>query len=171
MQIDATDRKLLSIILRAATTSKAELARRVGLAASAVSERMRRLEETGIVEGYEARLNARALAMPLLAFVFVRELKPNRGIDTAEALSQVTGVEEVHKIAGEDCFLVKLRARGTEELGATLDTEIDAIPTVIGVRTSIVLKSILEGPPLSGASIFAEPTGESDAIEVDPTPT
>ena len=170
MRKDGTDRKILSILLHAAATSKAEIARRVGLAASAVSERIRRFEETGIVKGYEARLNARALGMPLLAFVFVRELKPGNGIDTAEALSHVTGVEEVHKITGEDCFLVKLRAQGTEELGAILDTEIDIIPTVTGVRTSIVLKSILEGPPLSGASTFAERTDLHDAIEDDPTP-
>ncbi len=171
MRIDEIDRKILSILLRAAATSKAEIARRVGLAASAVSERMRRFEETGIVEGYEARLNGRALGMPLLAFVFVRDLKPNSGIDTSKALSRVTGVEEVHKIAGEDCFIVKIRAQGTEELAAILDTEIDVIPTVTGVRTSIVLKSIYERPPLSGATIFAEPTGKSDAIEVDPTPS
>ncbi len=171
MRIDEIDREILSILLRAATTSKADIARRVGLAASAVSERMRRFEETGIIKGYEARLNGRALGMPLLAFVFVRELKPGGGVDTAAVLSRVTGVEEVHKIAGEDCFLVKIRAQGTEELGAILDTEIDVIPTVTGVRTSIVLKSILEGPSLSGVSKFAEPTASSDTIEVDPTPT
>jgi Lrp/AsnC family leucine-responsive transcriptional regulator len=167
MRIDDIDRQILSILLRAAATSKAEIARRVGLAASAVSERMRRFEEDGIVEGYEARLNGRALGMPLLAFVFVRELKPNSGIDTAKALARVTGVEEVHKIAGEDCFLVKIRAQGTEELGAVLDTEIDVIPTVTGVRTSIVLKSILEGPPLSGASVLAEPAGRDGAVDAD----
>lgn len=171
MRIGETDRKILSILLRAAATSKAEIARRVGLAASAVSERMRRFEEAGIVEGYEARLNGRALGMPLLSFVFVRELKPNCGIDTAEALSRVTGVEEVHKIAGEDCFLVKIRAQGTEDLAAILDTEINVIPTVTGVRTTIVLKSTLEGPPLSGSSTFAKPPGKSSVIEADPTPT
>lgn len=171
MRIDEKDGKILSILLCAAATSKAEIARRVGLAASAVAERVRRLEDTGVVKGYEARLDGRALGMPLLAFVFVRELKPNAGIDTGEALSQVTGVEEVHKIAGEDCFLVKIRAQGTEELGAILDTEIDVIPTVTGVRTSIVLKSILEGPPLSGASAFSEYADGHSAIEVYPAPT
>jgi Lrp/AsnC family leucine-responsive transcriptional regulator len=171
MRIDGTDRKILSILLRAAATSKAEIARRVGLAASAVSERIRRFEDTGIIKGYEARLNGRALGMPLLAFIFVRELKPSSGFDTAEALSHVTGVEEVHKIAGEDCFLVKIRVPGTEELGAILDSEVDVIPTVTGVRTTIVLKSILEGPPLSGASAFAERAERRDEIEVDPTPT
>lgn len=155
MRIDDTDRQILSILLRAAATSKAEIARRVGLAASAVSERIRRFEETGIVKGFEARLNGRALGMPLLAFVFIRELKPTDGFDTGAALVRVSGVEEVHKIAGEDCFLVKIRVAGTEELGAILDEEINVIPTVSGVRTTIVLKSVLEGPPLSGSDLFA----------------
>ena len=170
MRIDEKDRKILSILLQAAATSKAEIARRVGLAASAVAERIRRFEETGIVKGYEARLDGRALGMPLLAFVFVRELKPSTGIDTAEALAHVTGVEEVHKIAGEDCFLVKIRVEGTEALGAILDTEIDVIPTVTGVRTTIVLKSVLERPPLSGAPAFAGRTDRHDAISGGTTP-
>ena len=118
MRVDGIDEKILSILLHAAATSKAEIGRRVGLAASAVSERIRRFEMTGVVKGYEARLDGRALGMPLLAFVFIRELKPNDGFNTAQALAHVTGVEEVHKIAGEDCFLVKIRAQGTEELGA-----------------------------------------------------
>lgn len=156
MRIDGTDRKILSILLQAAATSKAEIARRVGLAASAVSERIRRFEETGLIKSYEARLDGRALGMPLLAFVFIRELKPTGGFDTADALTRVTGVEEVHKIAGEDCFLLKLRVAGTEELGAILDGEINVIPTVAGVRTTIVLRSVLEGPPLSGGAVFDE---------------
>lgn len=156
IRIDGNDQKILSILLKSASTSKAEIARRVGLAASVVAERIRRLEEAGLVQGYEARLDARALGMPLLAFVFVRELKPNQGFDTGAALSTVSGVEEVHKIAGEDCFLVKLRARDTEALGNLLDNQINVIPTVAGVRTTIVLKSILEGPPLSGTEIVAQ---------------
>ena len=84
----------------------------------------------------------------------MRELKPSGDIDTAKALAGVSGVEEVHKIAGEDCFLVKIRAANTQALADVLDTEIDVIPTVTGVRTSIVLKTMLEGPPLSGAAMF-----------------
>lgn len=152
--IDGKDREILSILLLGAATSKAEIARRVGLAASAVSERIRRLEETGVIKRYEARLDGRALQRPLLAFVFVREAKPNDGFDTAQVLAEVRGAEEVHKIAGEDCFLVKIRAEGTEDLGTVLDAEINAIPTVASVKTTIVLKTVLEGPPLSGAPIF-----------------
>ncbi len=153
-RIDGIDGEILSILHHTAATPKAEIARRVGLAASAVSERIRRLENAGVIKGYEARLDGRALGIPLLAYVFVTELKPNDGFDTGDALSRVTGVEEVHKISGEDCFLVKIRAEGTDELGAVLDTEINRIPTVAGIRTTIVLKSILEGPPLSGMQLL-----------------
>lgn len=156
MHIDSIDRKILSILLRAAETSKAEISRRVGLAASAVSERMRRFEDGGAVSAYETRLNGQALGFPLLAFVFVRELKPNQGYDTGTNLMSVTGVEEVHKVAGEDCFLLKIRVRGTEELADILDAEINTIPTVAGVRTTIVLRSVMEGPPLSGRIEFKD---------------
>lgn len=162
---DGTDTKILSILLNAAATPKAEIARRVGLAASAVSERVRRLEDAGIIKGYEARLDGRALQNPLLAFVFVTELKPTRGFDTGDALSRVTGVEEVHKVAGEDCFLVKIRAAGNDELGLVLDMEINPIPTVARVRTTIVLRSILEGPPLSGMPFLSGDVDKRDAIE------
>lgn len=155
IRIDEKDKIILSILLRAAATPKAEIARRLGVAASAVSERIKRLEDAGIIKGYEARLDARALQTPLLAFIFVREAKPNNGFDTAEALARVTGVEEVHKIAGEDCFLVKIRAAGTDALSVVLDFEINAIPTVAGVRTTIVLKTALEQPPLSGTPLFS----------------
>lgn len=154
MRLDNTDRQILKILLSAAATTKAEIARQVGLVASAVAERIKRLEDAGIIEGYAARLNGRALDLPQLAFVMVREQKPS-GQSTAEALARVTGVEEVHKIAGEYCFLVKLRTAGTEALAEVLDREIDTIKTVTGVHTLIVLKSTLEAPPLSGAALFA----------------
>lgn len=154
-KIDDIDRKILSILLNQSATPKAEIARQVGLAASVVSDRIRRLEDLGVIKGYEARLDGRALNASLLAYIFVRELKPNQNFDTAGSLTRVTGVEEVHKIAGEDCFLVKIRANGTDELAVILDMEINPIPTVAGVRTTIVLKTALEGPPLSGTPLFS----------------
>ena len=145
---DATDREILSILLQNAATSKAEIARQVGLAASAVSERIKRLEATGIIEGYEVRLNACALGKPLLAFVFVTDIKPTRGFDTIGALSQVSGLEELHKIAGDDCYILKTRVADTDELNTILEDQINPIPTVARLRTTIVLKSVEERPPL-----------------------
>ena len=148
--IDSTDKKILSILLSDAATSKAEIACRVGLAASAISERVRRMESEGLIQGYELRLDARRLGKPLLAFIYVTDAKPSQGFDTAAALSGVTGLEELHKIAGEDCYLLKVRASDTEELNTIIEEEINPVPSVTRVRTTIVLKPVAERPPLAG---------------------
>ncbi|MEM6677081.1 MAG: Lrp/AsnC family transcriptional regulator [Pseudomonadota bacterium] len=148
--IDDTDRKILSILLSDAATSKAEIARRVGLVASAVSERVRRMEADGVIQGYEVRLDARQLGKPLLAFIFVTDAKPSLGFDTAAALASVTGLEELHKIAGDDCYLLKVRAADTDELNRIIEGEINPVQSVTRVRTTIVLKPVTEQPPMRG---------------------
>lgn len=155
--MDSIDRRILSILLTAAQTAKAEIARRVGLAPSAVSERVRRLETDGVIERYEARLNARALGKPLLAFIFVTDAKPTQGVDTGAALSAVSGLEELHKIAGDDCYLLKVRARDTDELNGIIERDINPLPSVTRVRTTIVLKSVTERPPLAGDPAWSSP--------------
>ncbi|MEM8812071.1 MAG: Lrp/AsnC family transcriptional regulator [Pseudomonadota bacterium] len=154
--MDRQDRKILSILLMAAETSKATIARKLGIAASAVSERIRRLESDGLIKGYETRVDCRALGKPLLAYIFVTDTKPTIGIDTGQELSGVTGLEELHKIAGEDCFLLKVRAADTDELNAIIEREINTVKSVTRVRTTIVLKSITEKPPMSGHAISEE---------------
>ncbi len=148
--IDAKDQEILSILLENAAISKAEIARRVGLAASAVSERVRTLEAEGVIQGYEVRLNPHALGKSLLAFVFVTDAKPSLGFDTAAALSSVSGLEELHKIAGDDCYLLKIRASGTDELNEIIETQINPVQSVTRVRTTIVLNAVAERPCLAG---------------------
>ncbi len=151
--IDDKDKEILSILLEDAAVSKAEIARRVGLAPSGVSERVRRLEADGVIEGYEVRLNAGMLGKPLLAFVFVTDAKPSLGFDTAAALSNVTGLEELHKIAGDDCYLLKIRASGTDELNQIIEEQINPVKSVTRVRTTIVLNAVTERPCLAGHTI------------------
>ena len=82
--IDGTDAIILKILQSNARTSNAEIARQVGLAPSAVFERIRKLEERGVIEGYAARVNPRAVELPLLAYVFVRaDEKPGAEDDRA----------------------------------------------------------------------------------------
>ncbi len=151
--IDGKDREILSILLEDAATSKAQIARRVGLAASAVSERVRRMESENIIRGYEVRIDPRELGKPLLAFVFVTDAKPSQGFDTASALAEVTGLEELHKIAGEDCYLLKIRVADTDELNAIIEQQINPVQSVTRVRTTIALKSVTERACLSGHDI------------------
>lgn len=153
---DAIDKKILAILLRHATTSKSEIANRVGIAQSAISERIKKLQDSGLINRYEARLSASELGIGTLAYVFITERKPTGGVNTGELLAKVTGVEEVHKITGDDCFLVKIRATDTEELGLILDNEVNPIETVAGTRTTIVLRTIKEDVSLGGIPMFQD---------------
>ncbi|HXG90933.1 MAG TPA: Lrp/AsnC family transcriptional regulator [Blastocatellia bacterium] len=146
--IDEIDNKILKILQENARTSNAEIARRVELAPSAVLERIRRLEERGVIRGYCAQVNAKAVGLGLLAFVFVRT-EEIRGEDkAARQLAQIPEVMEVHHIAGEDCFLVKVRAEDTEALGRLLREKITSIKYVRATRTTIVLRTTKESAAL-----------------------
>src|SRR5215468_4377057 len=137
--IDTTDGIILNILQANARTSNAEIARQVGLAPSAVFERIRKLEERGVIRGYEAQLNPRALGLGLVAYIYVRADEPVGSLRAGEALCAIPEVQEVHHIAGEDCYLVKARVADTEALGDLLRERFGVIPTVRSTRTTIVL--------------------------------
>jgi Lrp/AsnC family leucine-responsive transcriptional regulator len=144
--LDELDRSILRILQADAHTPNVEIARRIRMAPSATLERIRKLECRNIIRGYAARLDPVALGLDLLAFVFVFVRISGRvgGIKTARRLAAIPGVQEVHHIAGEDCFLVKVRAANPEALGELLRTRFGAIPEVTSTRTTIVLETIEE---------------------------
>lgn len=142
--MDSTDAVILNLLQGAARTSNAAIARQVGLVPSAVLERVRRLEERGTILGYGAQLAPRQVGLGLLAFVFVRTEEIRGEGKAALELAKIPEVMEVHHIAGEDCFLVKVRASDTEALGEFLTKKITAIKSVISTKTTIVLRTVKE---------------------------
>jgi len=142
--IDSIDSRILKILQDNGRTSNAEIARQIGLAPSAVFERIRKLEERGTIEGYTIRANPRNLGLGLLCFIFVRSDERGGGVETAEQLAAIPGVMEVHHVAGEDCFLVKVRAEDTDALGRLLRERINRIDTITSTRTTIVLDTVKE---------------------------
>ncbi len=114
------------------------------MAPSAVLERVRKLESRGVITGYEARVSPKALGLGLLAYVFVRAEDRLGSEQSGEALAQIPEVLEVHHIAGEDCFLVKVRTADTESLGRLLREQFGAISTIRSTRTTIVMNTIKE---------------------------
>jgi Lrp/AsnC family leucine-responsive transcriptional regulator len=158
-RLDDTDNQILAILQQSAALSKAEIARRVGLTPTAVFERIKKLEKTGVITGYEVKIDPRALGLKLTAYVFVRERKPVQGEPTADQLARLANVEEVSKIAGEDCYLVKVRVADTEELGRFLDQGVATIPSVSGTRTTIVLQTVFDrrGPKFPLATDWQAP--------------
>jgi len=141
---DEIDNKILEILQEKARIPNAEVARQIGMAPSAVLERIRKLEERGIIEGYEVRLNPEPFGQGLAAFIFVDidQLAGNVGLESE--LNRVTGVQELHQIAGEDGYLVKIRAANPAQLGRILNSELLAIKGVRGTRTQVVLNTLKE---------------------------
>ena len=141
--IDEIDHRILVILQDKARIPNAEVARQVGMAPSAVLERIRKLEERGIIEGYEVRLNPQPFQQGLMAFVQV-SVQHLCHAGLADALATVTGVQDVHQVAGDDGYLLKLRVADNAELGRILTDEICALEGVLQTKTSIVLNTTKE---------------------------
>jgi Lrp/AsnC family leucine-responsive transcriptional regulator len=142
--IDSIDEKILNILQGNARTSNAAIAREVGLAPSGVFERVRKLEEKGILQGYHARVEPKALSLGQLAFMFIRSNDRPGAVTTAERLAKIPEILELHHVAGEDCFLVKVRVRDAEALGLLLRERLSGIETITSTRTTIVLDTVKE---------------------------
>jgi len=141
--IDDIDHKILQILQEKARIPNAEVARQVGMAPSAVLERIRKLEEREFILGYEVYLNPEEFGQSLTAFVTVKTLPQING-RFAEQLADVTGVQEVHQVAAEDGYLIKIRAADHAELGQILRDELMMLEGVSSTQTSIVLNTIKE---------------------------
>ena len=147
--IDEIDITLMDILQYNARTTQADLAKAVGLAPSAVLERMRKLEAKGIIRDYVALIDPNVVNRGLLAFVAVRSTESGPDMPSAVELSRIPEVLEVHHVAGDDCYLLKVRARDAEHLGQLLRQQIASTPSVISTRTTIVLETVKEDPRIS----------------------
>ena len=118
--IDEKDGRILELLQENARITNVELARAVELTPSTTLERVRKLEERGFIKGYMATLDPHALDLGLVAFIFVRvdDMNDVFGVadKTADELAALPSVQELHHLAGEDCYLVKVRARDTDDL-------------------------------------------------------
>lgn len=160
--IDDTDIRILRLLQEDARMSNAAIARDVGLAPSAVFQRIRKLETEGVIEGYHARLDPAALDQGLLAFISVQTGEGARAGETAAMLGAIPEVVEVHRVVGDDCFLLKVRVRDTAALGALLDEKVQPLPPVASTRTTIVLKTSKDAEPAPRSGVDSvEPTSRS----------
>jgi Lrp/AsnC family leucine-responsive transcriptional regulator len=142
--IDDVDLKILSIVQADARTPRAEIARRAGVEPAAIAGRIKKLERRGVISGYPARLSPKALGLGLMAFVFVKTDGREGAEKTAALLAKVPEVLEVHRVAGDDCYLVKVRVANTEALGRLLRDKFETIRFVRSTQTTVVLKTLKE---------------------------
>lgn len=143
--------------------TQTEIARGVGLAPSAVLERLRKLEARRAVRGYAALVDPHVVDLRMLAFVAVRtSAVGDEERAVAEQLAAIPEVLEVHYVAGDDCLLLKMRARDAEHVGELLRHQVSAVPGVRSTRTTIVLGTVKESPRLAIA-MDEEAPGEERA--------
>ena len=131
--LDETNRRIIEELQAEARLSMAELGRRVSLSAPAVAERVQRLERAGVITGYHATVDPKAIGFPLAAVVRVRP--------ASRQLHKIPEVVECYRITGEDCFFVKLHLRAMEDLEAILDRFV-----LYGQTTTSIVHSAAVGP-------------------------
>ncbi len=141
------DRPLLAVLARDGRASFTELAERVGLSVSAVHQRVRRLEQRGLITGYRATLDAAALGRGLTAFVSITPIDVAQPDDAPAQLAHLSAIEACHSVAGAESYILKVRVGSPDELEVLL-REIRAAANVT-TRTTVVLSTFYEGrPPL-----------------------
>jgi Lrp/AsnC family leucine-responsive transcriptional regulator len=145
--MDEKDKKILELLQRDGRMTNADLAKALNLTPSATLERVKKLEEGGLIRGYMALVNPKALDLGLLAFIFVQvDCKDEES--AARELESLPCVQELHHLAGEDCYLVKVRARDTEDLYRILTSDFWRSLKIQSTRTTIVLSTSKETPIL-----------------------
>jgi Lrp/AsnC family leucine-responsive transcriptional regulator len=142
--LDDVDLIILKILQKKARIPNVEVARQVGMAPSAVLERIRKLEKRGIIAGYEVRLNPNRFGRNLVAFITVTLQRRQDEARCGAALAALAEVQEVHCVAGDDGILVKVRVAGPEELGRLIRDKISTVEGIRPVRTIIVLGTYKE---------------------------
>lgn len=146
-KIDSTDRKIIGELATDGRVSLAELGRRVNLSSPAVAERVQRLERAGVITGYRAEIDPRALGYQLTAIVRIKPA-PGQLPRIPELAVETPEVSECHRITGEDCFFLKVHLRAIDELGPLLDRFLAYGETT----TSLINASPIprRDPPLEG---------------------
>ena len=143
-QLDATNYQLIAALQEDARLSLAELGRRVGLTAPAVGERLGRLEQAGIIRGYHADVDPRALGYELSVVLRIRPA-PRQIAAVADLARATPEVTECVRVTGEDCFVMRLHVRDV----AHLEEVIDAFVLYGQTTTSIVQSAPVAGRPLT----------------------
>jgi Lrp/AsnC family transcriptional regulator, leucine-responsive regulatory protein len=144
-KLDATDLRILEALINDARVSIADLARSVGLSPPSVSERMRRLEEAGVIEGYTLTINPKALGLPIAAWLRIRPM-PGHLHKVADILRAMPEIVECDRITGEDCFIARAHIQSVDDLEKLIDQVIPYAMTNTSIIQSSPVKRRL--PPI-----------------------
>lgn len=144
--MDTVDRRIIAALRENGRATFAELGRRVGLSASAVHERVGKLEATGVITGYHAVVNPSAVGLGVTALIGIHSTDVAEDEDVAVSLGLLPEVESCYRVAGDESFVVKVRVATVDELEHTLG-RLRRIDGVARTRTTLVLSTRFEGRP------------------------
>jgi Lrp/AsnC family leucine-responsive transcriptional regulator len=143
--VEETDREIVRQLARDGRMSYTDLARATGLSTSAVHQRVRRLEQRGVITGYGAVVAADAVGLPLTAFISVTPLDPAAPDDAPERLADLPEIEACHSVAGEESYILKVRVSAPSALEDLLARIRSAAN--VATRTTVVLSTPYENRP------------------------
>ena len=148
ISLDHIDYQILRIMQNNARTNNADIARELGMAPSAILERVKKLEQKEVILQYNAKINPTALDLNLLSFIFIKtsDIIGEQGV--AYLLAEIPEVQEVHDIAGDDGYLIKVRTIDAAGLVDLMRNTLGKIEGIISTRTTIVLQTIKEDQKL-----------------------
>jgi len=146
--VEAIDRQILELLAKDGRMSYTDLGKATGLSTSAVHQRVKRLEQRGLILGYGATVNHAEIGLPLTAFIAIKPFDPSQPDDTPERLEGLPEIESCWSVAGEESYVVKVRSHSPVELEDLL-ARIRAVANV-STRTTIVLSTYYENRPVTG---------------------
>ena len=143
--MEEIDRKIVSLLARSGRMSFTELARQAGLSVSAVHQRVRRLEQDGVIKGYAAVFDPVDIGLPLTAFVSIKPFDAAAPDDVPQRLQALTAIEACHSVAGDENYILKVRVASP----GALEELLQQIRSMAGVstRTTVVLSTPFENRP------------------------
>ena len=143
--IEDTDAEILRLLSQDGRMSFTDLAKQTGLSVSAVHQRVKRLQQRGILRGFAAQVDADAIGLPLTAFVSIKPIDPSAPDDAPDRLRHLAAIEACHSVAGDESYILKVRVASPASLEALLQ-DIRAAANV-STRTTVVLSTPFEGRP------------------------
>jgi Lrp/AsnC family transcriptional regulator, leucine-responsive regulatory protein len=143
--LEDLDRQIVRMLCRDGRMSYTDLGRATGLSVSAVHQRVRRLEQRGVIDSYAAVVDSDQIGLPLTAFVSITPIDPRLPDDAPEKLRHLDAIEACHSVAGEESYLLKVRVPGPSDLEALLQHIREAAN--VSTRTTVVLSTPYENRP------------------------
>lgn len=143
-KLDEIDLKILRMMQENARINNSELAKEVGMAPSAILERVKKLEQKEVLLEFNARINPKAINQKMLSFIFIKVDEIIGDEETGKLLAEIPEVLEVHDIAGDDGYMIKVRTSDSLALVHLMRNSLSKIQGIISTRTIIVLQTVKE---------------------------